>query len=255
MIARLQEALDFFQINKSEFGRIVGIDPSAANRVLSRKRDFKLKEATGFAKEKNISLDWLLYGRGNMLASEEFRRLSLEDEAREEAEYLRHTEAGYNSDGDYEPGIDGAVPEIDVMVGAGDGNLGDIINLHIGGVVVSAHRVVDEWKFPDGYLTKILDVSARRSLVLPVVGDSMMPTYLPGDRVLVDLTQVEMSIDAVYVISDGESPPQIKRLQRVMFSHPQMVDIISDNPSHKTQTVELSMLKIIGRVAGKVSKQ
>jgi len=260
MIHRLQSALKFLEINKSEFGRIIGVDPAAANRVLSRKREFKIKEAAQFAAAKGISLDWLMHGRGAMLMAEdggiqEPRRLSLDDEAREEEEYLRRTEAGYGHGGEYLPTVDGAVPEIDVMVGAGDGLVGEIINLRVGDTAISAHRVVDEWKFPDGYLTTVLDVSARRSLVLPVVGDSMIPTYQPGDKVLVDLSQTEMTIDAVYVISDGESPPQIKRLQRVMFSKPQLVEIISDNRSHKPQTVELALLTIIGRVAGKVSKQ
>lgn len=185
----------------------------------------------------------------------ELRRVSIDEEHREEEEYLNQRQIGYSSDGGYVPTIQGALPEIDVMVGAGSGTVGEVINLKIGEYAVSAHPVTDEWKFPEGYLSSVLNVSSGRSLILPVIGDSMAPTYYPGDRVVVDLRQNEMSIDAVYVISDGESPPQIKRLQRVMFSKPAMVDIISDNPAHQSQRVELGILKIIGRIAGKVSKQ
>lgn len=46
---------------------------------------------------------------------------------------------------------------------------------------------------------------------------------------------------------------QIKRLQRVLFSTPVEVDVVSDNPSHKVQRVEMERLCIIGRVAGRVS--
>lgn len=183
------------------------------------------------------------------------RRLSLDEEYLEDEEYLNRKQLAYSSDGEYDPSIAGALPEVDVMAGAGEGFIGEIVNLKIGDFTISAHQVTDEWKFPDGYLSSVLNVSANRSLILPVIGDSMIPTYQPGDRVVVDLCQNQMTIDAVYVISDGESPPQIKRLQRVLFSSPATVDIISDNPAHNPQRVELDKLHIIGRVAGKVSKQ
>lgn len=84
----------------------------------------------------------------------------------------------------------------------------------------------------------------------------MIPTYQPGDRVLVDLTQNELVADStVYVISDGQSPPQINRLTRILFSDPPEVDIISDNVDQAKQRVELDRLVIIGRVCGLVARR
>ena len=147
----------------------------------------------------------------------------------------------------------GAIAEVDVTAGAGEGTFGDSISIPIGTGSYVGHPVVAEWVIPQGFATHILGITAGRTLIMKVVGDSMTPTYLPGDRVIVDLRQNVLTVDGVYIISDGESPPQIKRLQRVLFTSPAEVDIVSDNPSHITQRVELERLHILGRVAGKVT--
>lgn len=228
-------------------------DRSAISRIITGDRDIKLNEINAIADALRVDPRWLEYGDlSNNDIREEPRRVSLEEEAREDELERARYEAATNG---HKVLSVGAIPEIDVMAGAGHGTLGEVVSLKVGEETVSAHRIIDEWVFPDGYLSSVLNVSHGRTLILPVVGDSMIPTYQPGDRILVDLQQSTMTIDAVYVISDGESPPQIKRLQRVLFSQPQMVDIISDNSAHSTQRVELDRLAIIGRVAGKVSKQ
>jgi transcriptional regulator with XRE-family HTH domain len=155
----------------------------------------------------------------------------------------------------YRATIVGALPEIDVRAGAGEGAIGEILSLPLGNGSVSGHRIIDEWVFPEPFLRREAHASPTQTIVMAVVGDSMSPTYMPGDRVLVDLTQNELMADTVYVISDGVSPPQIKRLQRVMFSEPVLVRIISDNPALETDTVELTRLKIIGRVCGHVARK
>lgn len=151
--------------------------------------------------------------------------------------------------------IDGAVPEIDVKLGAGEGAIGEVINLPVGGANISGHRVVAEWLIPKDYLRSEAKASPNHTLVMEVVGDSMHPTYAPGDRVLVDLSQNRMASDTVYAISDGTAEPQIKRLQRVPFSNPVEVRIISDNPNLETFTVELDRLTIIGRICGHIARK
>jgi transcriptional regulator with XRE-family HTH domain len=155
----------------------------------------------------------------------------------------------------WKPSVDGAIPEIDVKLGAGHGIVGDIINLPVGGGSVSGHRVVAEWLIPEEYLRSELKVSIKDTLIEEVVGDSMFPTYSPGDRVIIDLTQNRLTTDTVYSISDGSSEPQIKRLQRVPFSDPPLVKIISDNPNLETFTVELDRVHIIGRICGHLSRR
>lgn len=237
-------------IKEPKIAAFVGISQSAVNDWVNKgatPSSRNMDKLRALAKIHNIE-----FTSGEVV---ELRRLSVDEEHMEEQEYLASREKGYGGAGGFSPSIEGGIPEVDVLAGAGTGAIGEVINLRIGANTVSGHKVVEEWKMPEAYLSAELHVSPYKSLIMPVVGDSMTPTYQPGDRILVDLNQTEMTIDAVYVISDGDSPPQIKRLQRVLFSKPAMVDIISDNPSHQPQRVELAHLAIIGRVAGKVSKQ
>jgi SOS-response transcriptional repressor LexA/DNA-binding XRE family transcriptional regulator len=164
------------------------------------------------------------------------------------------SEVGYTRE-HWRPAVDGALPEIDVKLGAGSGVVGDTINLPVGSGSVSGHPVVAEWLIPEDYLRNEAKASPRQTLVMEVVGDSMQPTYMPGDRVLVDLAQDRMASDTVYAISDGFTEPQIKRLQRVPFSNPTEVIIISDNPNLERFTVELDRLSIIGRVCGHIARK
>ncbi|TWG90351.1 putative transcriptional regulator [Mesorhizobium sp. J18] len=159
------------------------------------------------------------------------------------------------SRGHWKPSIKGALPEVDVRLGAGNGNVGEVITLPVGNDNISGHRVTAEWLLSEQFIRHEAKASVAHTVVMEVIGDSMQPNYLPGDRVLVDLSQNTMTTDTVYAISDGISEPQIKRLQRVMFSDPVQVRIISDNPALETDTVELEKLTIIGRVCGHIARK
>lgn len=155
----------------------------------------------------------------------------------------------------WKPAVDGAIPEVDTKLGAGSGVVGDTINLPVGSGSVSGHAVIAEWLIPLPYLHNEAKASPKHTLVMEVIGDSMQPTYMPGDRVLVDLSQNTMTSDTVYAISDGYTEPQIKRLQRIPFSDPPEVRIISDNQNLEKFTVELERLTIIGRVCGHIARK
>ncbi|MDS1135598.1 S24 family peptidase [Nitratireductor indicus] len=161
---------------------------------------------------------------------------------------------GYSEDS-WSPIIPGAIPEIDVRLGAGEGSVGEMISLRIGEDAYSGHKVLAEWVLSETFIKHEAKASPAKTIVVEVIGDSMSPTYQPGDRVLVDLSQKTMRSDTVYAISDGLSEPQIKRLQRVPFSDPARVKIISDNPALETFEVVLDRLYILGRVCGHIAKK
>jgi len=152
--------------------------------------------------------------------------------------------------GRYAPRLPGGIPEIDGATGAGEGVDGEIVAFAVGPETYSAHRVVEEWVIPPSALDGQLGLTRNRTIVMRVTGDSMEPTYPAGQRVFVDTHHTTLTVDAVYIISDGESAPKIKRLQRVPASSPAMVRIISDNPLFPTDTVPLDKIRIHGRVAG-----
>jgi hypothetical protein len=161
------------------------------------------------------------------------------------------------SGSEYRPSVPGAMAELNVEPGAGEGRVGPLSQYAIrNGDTYSGHEVVGEWLFPEPFVRHQLGTSPSRAVVMKVVGDSMEPTFRPDDRVIVDLTQTTMVADTVYVIDDRIGPPQIKRLQRVLFSDPVMVHIISDNPAHRTDPpVELARVNILGRVCGHVARR
>jgi transcriptional regulator with XRE-family HTH domain len=155
----------------------------------------------------------------------------------------------------WKPSVADALPELDVRLGAGEGTVGEVINLPVGNGNISGHRVLAEWLIPREYLRSEAKASPSHTIVMEVIGDSMFPNYMPGDRVIVDLSQNRFVSDTVYSISDGASEPQIKRLQRVPFSDPVQVKIISDNPALETFTVDLERLIIIGRICGHIARR
>ncbi|MUZ56521.1 S24 family peptidase [Agrobacterium vitis] len=163
-------------------------------------------------------------------------------------------ESGYSREY-WHPSTKGALPEIDGKLGAGEGAVGTVINIPAGTNTISGHRVIAEWVVPENYLFNEAKASPNHTIVMEVIGDSMSPTYQPGDRVLIDLNQNSMVSDTVYAISDGFVEPQIKRLQRVPFSDPPQVIIISDNPNLQPFTVPLEKLTIIGRICGIIARR
>lgn len=233
---------------------LIGMSRATINRLANDHSKLKLERAQELAEHLGVTPEQLMLNRPPASGGHDFVRVPIE-------EWDPENDDSPNSDGDayardqYQPSVKGALPEVDASVGAGQGTVGEFLTLPMGKETYSGHKVVAEWLFPDGFLRNEAKVTPNQTLVMSVIGDSMIPTYQPGDRVLVDLAQNRLSTDTVYVISDGMSDPQIKRLQRVLFSEPAKVRIISDNPSLETDTVDLDRLQIIGRVCGHVARK
>lgn len=168
-------------------------------------------------------------------------------------EYWDADASGYTRD-HWRPKTPGAIPELDIAAGAGEGAVGEVIVLPLGGGTVSAHAVIEEWPLPQSWLREAVE-SPKDTLVVPIIGDSMVPNYMPGDRVIVDLSQDTLRADGVYLISYDMGPPQIKRLQRIPLTVPPKVAVKSDNESYDTFEVDLDLLRIHGRVCAYVGRR
>lgn len=136
----------------------------------------------------------------------------------------------------------GEVVERNVTAGLGLG--GDATTIYADGQVVDEVRAV--WRLPVDYLHT--ELSARESEVdfITVSGDSMIPTLLPGDKVLVNRA-LNNAGDGVYVIHDGIGP-SVKRLEVDIGSSPLRIRILADNPAHGAREILASDLVVIGRV-------
>lgn len=201
----------------------------------------------------STTADWLLEAKGPPPSENDVRdleRVPLEENWTPSPD---SDGEGYDRDS-YSPEIPGAIPELDAKAGAGEGAVGEVMVLPVGNGTISAHKIVDEWRIPPSYLREAV-ANPDRAIVLGVQGDSMTPNYSPGDKVIIDLSEHELRADGVYLISDGFSEPQIKRLQRVLFSVPPRCKIISDNPAYAEQEVDIDGLRIMGKVAAYVGRR
>ncbi|MCM2292271.1 helix-turn-helix domain-containing protein [Allorhizobium sp. BGMRC 0089] len=213
-----------------------------------RGAEVSIESLSALCKLAGVNLDWLAFNRppkmGNLVSSFD----------PDQHEPIGHEIENYSRES-WKPAVNGAIPELDVRLGAGSGTVGDLINVPVSNGTVSGHKIVAEWLLPEDYLRHEIKVSPSQTVVFEVIGDSMQPSFQPGDRVLIDLSQNHFSVDAVYAISDGYAEPQIKRLQRIPFSNPTEVRIISDNPALESFTVALDRLTIIGRVCGHIARK
>lgn len=129
------------------------------------------------------------------------------------------------------------VPEYDVTVSAG------------GGAIIEHENVRQQWPFNPAYLENELRVSADRLAMVEVRGDSMEPTLSSGDRVLVNLGDVNVSQPGIFVLYDG-SGTVIKRIERVYDAERETIALISDNERHRRYEIVLDgdHIKVVGRV-------
>lgn len=146
------------------------------------------------------------------------------------------------------PGLAG-VAEIKAALGAGSAGDGEMGPYSVGlGENISADVVRDVWGIPDAYLQGELRTTRSRVRILEVRGDSMLPTLLPGDRVMVDLTDRRPSPAGLFALWDGVGVA-VKRLEHIPNSDPPMFKIISDNVErHGTYQRTGDEINVIGRV-------
>jgi transcriptional regulator with XRE-family HTH domain len=104
------------------------------------------------------------------------------------------------------------------------------------------------WLFPASYVREQLHTSPSRLLVLDTNGDSMAPTVLSGERVIVDTAHQTPTPDGLYAVRDTFGSIVVKRLQVMRATKPTQVKIISDNPTHDVEEVPLGDLEIVGKV-------
>lgn len=249
------ERLDQLGIGAVEAATQAGIERTFIRDIVEgRKKSVRSDKVADLARALSLDPDALARNELRIAQGDTRRSLvsSFDPDAPEDAEVK--PERGYARER-WQPEVRGALPELDGRLGAGEGSVGEVISLPIQDGVVSGHRVIAEWLLPQSYLRDEIKASPGHTIVMEVIGDSMTPTYQPGDRVLIDLLQNSFVADTVYAISDGYSEPQIKRLQRVPFSNPTQVRIISDNPSLETFTAELSQVTIIGRICGHIARK
>jgi transcriptional regulator with XRE-family HTH domain len=137
------------------------------------------------------------------------------------------------------------VPELETRAGMGGGG-GASHELRKDGKHADPLKA-EGWVFPPSFVREQLHTTAGRLLVLDTFGDSMAPTVMSGDRVVIDTGHKTPTPDGLYAIRDTFENIVVKRLQAVRSAKPR-VKIISDNPNHAAEEVPLHELEIFGKV-------
>lgn len=152
---------------------------------------------------------------------------------------------------------EGTIPQIDVTAGMGAGGVPILSEGVIGksGMTFAAEAVSDYWRLPAAFLAG-LAVKVGDLAFLAVKGDSMHPTLQDGEVVAANTKHRLPSPDGIYALGDEFGGIVVKRLQVVSKPGDEeiMVDVISDNPHHKTKTWRLEDLRIIGMVVIRVGR-
>lgn len=144
----------------------------------------------------------------------------------------------------------GELPEIDINGSLGPGGIGE--TLMVDGREVDSIRAT--WRLPVSYLHSELRAAESDVDIIPVEGDSMIPTLIPGDRVLINRRQQTPASDGLYAIGSMYGV-QVKRIELVPGrADPPLLRIISDNPAHRTNEVTVDEIRIIGRVICRISR-
>ena len=140
----------------------------------------------------------------------------------------------------------GQVPELDTRAGLCGGGL-PAREVRKEGRYADPLKA-EGWLFPASFVREQLHASAARLLVLDTTGDSMAPTIMSGERVIVDTGHKTPTPDGLYAIRDTFQCIVVKRLQVLRSSRPTRVRVISDNPNHPSEEAPLGEVEIVGKV-------
>jgi transcriptional regulator with XRE-family HTH domain len=140
----------------------------------------------------------------------------------------------------------GQVPELDTRAGLGGGGL-PAREVRKDGRHTDPIKS-EGWVFPANFVREQLHTSSARLLVLDTNGDSMVPTILSGDRVIINTGHKTPTPDGLYAIRDSFGAIVVKRLQVMRSARPTRVKIISDNPNHASEETPLGDLEVVGKV-------
>ncbi len=103
------------------------------------------------------------------------------------------------------------------------------------------------YHFQKSWIKNGLKASPSQLRIMKVEGDSMEPTLMNGDTVLVDMARPLPNPPGIFVLDDGLGLVA-KRLQHVPNSDPPAVRVISDNKHYPEYERTAEEINIIGRI-------
>jgi transcriptional regulator with XRE-family HTH domain len=150
--------------------------------------------------------------------------------------------------------IPGSAPETAARGGLGAGQIDATAARVQSNGIATGHPVAAEWVIPPAFTRHGLGGRPDTIIVVPVIGHSMEPRLVEGDRVIVDVSQNAWVGDAIYAIDDGDVNLQIKTIKKVTSSFPAIYRIISESSPDDEARLQADQFRIVGRVVGRISR-
>jgi phage repressor protein C with HTH and peptisase S24 domain len=140
------------------------------------------------------------------------------------------------------------VPEIDVRAGMGGGGEAGVDYWYDdNGNSYQRDAVKEQWQFPTEHIRVKLNTPPEKAVIIEVEGDSMSPTLLTGDHVMINTGDTRPSPPGIFAINDGLGLV-VKRLEFIPHSDPLTCRVSSDNKHHNEYERSAEELQVIGRV-------
>lgn len=133
------------------------------------------------------------------------------------------------------------IPELDVRALAGGGAIPDLAD---------PQAAIAEWQIPFDFLRSHTHAAPASLRIIRVHGDSMVPDFRPGERVLVNTDDRLPSPPGVFIVWDGFGLV-IKRLEVIPYSEPATLRLISANADYGVYERPLEDVTVNGRVIGR----
>jgi hypothetical protein len=111
------------------------------------------------------------------------------------------------------------------------------------------HTETQHWRMPRDLVRTYRTTPETELKIANVIGDSMEPTLIPGQRLLIDIGDRFPSPPGIFIVHDG-SGLVIKRVQIVPHDKPVKVKVTSDNVKYDGYECPLEEANIQGRVIG-----
>ena len=206
---------------KTDFAKAVGIHPTTYRAYETGQNAFA-KLAPTFAKKLGVTVEWLLTG------SSEPR-----------------------SPGMIEPIQQNVEADLPKVVGASDGDGAITVRQVDLGYAMGDGTNIDDYyeeqgiKFDPNFLRTVSKAPAHCLFVARGDGDSMFPTLINDDQVLIDTTQRRLNLQDRLWACSIHGAGMIKRLRVIGENR---VEVISDNPAIDNREVSAEELHIVGRV-------
>lgn len=199
-----------------ELARLAGIPRRTLGNYVAGRTEPKRPQLVEIARVADLSLEWLVSGKGIPLTDESFARLT------PKGPY--HIPDGFM-----------LIPRYDVRAGAGSAQF------------VHDEEVAEFLAFREDWVRQAIGVPPEHLCLITATGDSMLPTIGDGDLLLLDRSSTVARDDAIYAIRVGDEL-LVKRIQRRATG---ALRIVSDNPAYEPEDLgpeDARDLSIVGRV-------